>query len=56
MNPNTTFRTKASFCHVEKDYLLLTKDDIIQNSNKKDDNNRIVRILMIYSVLSIYLL
>jgi hypothetical protein len=56
MDYTKTFKTKTGFCHVEKDNIILTRDGIIGNISKITTNNKISRILIIYSGLSFFLL
>ena len=56
MDSTKTFKTKTGFCYVEKDNIVLTRDCIIGNVSKTTTNNKISRILIIYSGLSFFLL
>ena len=56
METEKVFKTKTGFCHVLQDKIVLTRDGIIGNVSKITEGNGISRILIIYSVISIFLL
>lgn len=49
------FRTKTGFCHILPDKIILNRNGIIGNTAKIIIGNGIVKILIIYSAISIYL-
>jgi hypothetical protein len=51
-----TFKTKSGYCHVLPDKIVLTRDGVIGNLSKAVNGNGISRILILYSLISIYLL
>lgn len=56
MNTEKRFKTKAGFCHILSDKIVLTKDGIIGNISNKVTGKGVYKTLIIYSGLSIYLL
>lgn len=56
MDIEKKFRTKTGFCHILSDKIILTRDGIIGNVAKITVGNGISRTLIIYSVISIFLL
>ncbi|KFC24492.1 hypothetical protein [Chryseobacterium sp. FH1] len=53
MNNEKTFKTKTGFCHILPDKIVLTRDGIIGNLSDLTVGSNILRILIIYSFLSI---
>lgn len=51
-----TFKTKSGFCHILPDKIVLTRDGVIGNLSKAVNGNGISRILILYSLISIFLL
>ena len=51
-----TFRTKTGFCHVTADQIILTRDGVIGNVAKVTVGNNILRILIIYGLISVGLI
>ncbi|WP_298140630.1 phosphoribosylaminoimidazolesuccinocarboxamide synthase [Flavobacterium sp.] len=51
-----TFKTKSGYCHVLPDKIVLTRDGVVGNLSKVVNGNGIFRILILYSLISIYLL
>jgi hypothetical protein len=56
MENENTFKTKTGYCHILPDKIVLTRDGIIGNISQTVMGNGILRILLIYSAISIYLL
>jgi hypothetical protein len=56
METEKTFRTKTGFCHVTADKIILTRDGVIGNVSKVTVGNSILRMLIIYGILSIGLI
>ncbi len=50
------FKTKSGFCHVLPDKIVLTRNGVVGNLSKTVNGNGIFRILVLYSLISIYLL
>lgn len=50
------FRTKTGYCHILEDKIILTRDGVVGNIAKVTVGNNISRILIIYTVISIFLL
>jgi hypothetical protein len=48
----STFKTKTGFCHVTEDKIILTRDGVVGNVSKVVVGNNILRILIIYGLLS----
>jgi len=53
MDNEKTFKTKAGFCHILPDKIVLTRDGIIGNVASVIVGNNISRILIIYGGLAI---
>ena len=53
---NKTFKTKIGFCHVFNDKIILSKDGKIGDISKVVVSNNINRVLIIYGLISIFLL
>jgi len=51
-----TFKTKSGYCHVLPDKIVLTREGVIGNLSQAVNGNGISRILILYSLISIYLL
>ena len=56
MENKNTFKTKTGFCHILPDKIILTRDGVIGNVAKVTIGNGISRILILYSLISIFLL
>lgn len=56
MNTEKIFKTKTGFCHILEDKIVLTRDGIVGNIAKVTVRNSIFRILLIYGLISCYLL
>ena len=56
MDTEKRFKTKTGFCHILPDKIVLTRDGVIGNIAKVTIGKRITRILIIYGILSIYLI
>lgn len=56
MENEKIFKTKTGFCHILPDRIILTRDGVIGNIAKITVGNAISRVLIIYSIISIYLL
>lgn len=56
MENENTFKTKTGYCHILPDKIVLTRDGIIGNISKTVNGNGIIKILLIYSAIAIYLL
>ncbi|MGX7666664.1 phosphoribosylaminoimidazolesuccinocarboxamide synthase [Flavobacterium pedocola] len=56
MESENTFKTKTGFCHILPEKIILTRDGIIGNVSKITLGNGISRILIVYSLLSIFLI
>ena len=50
------FKTKTGYCHIFPDKIILSRDGIIGNVAKVPVGNNISRILLIYGILSLFLL
>ncbi len=53
MENEKIFKTKTGFCHILPDKIVLTRDGIVGNVAKVTIGNNILRILIIYSILSL---
>ena len=49
------FRTKTGYCHILADRILLTRNGVAGNMAKVAVGNKISRILIIYTLISIFL-
>ena len=56
MESEKKFKTKTGFCHILPDKIILTRDGVIGNVAKITVGNGIARTLIIYSIISLYLL
>ncbi|MCL9806844.1 phosphoribosylaminoimidazolesuccinocarboxamide synthase [Flavobacterium amniphilum] len=56
MENENTFKTKTGYCHILPDKIILTRNGIIGDISKITVANGINRILIIYSVLSAFLI
>jgi hypothetical protein len=56
MNTEKKFKTKTGYCHILPDKIILTRDGVIGDLAKITSGNNIIRILLIYSGMSIYLI
>ncbi|TGD58290.1 phosphoribosylaminoimidazolesuccinocarboxamide synthase [Flavobacterium humi] len=56
MQSEKKFKTKTGFCHILPDKIILTRDGIIGNVSEITAENGISRILIIYSLISVYFL
>ncbi|MEP6584471.1 MAG: hypothetical protein ABJA90_09390 [Ginsengibacter sp.] len=53
MDNENMFKTKTGFCHILPDKIVLTRDGVVGNVAKALVANNILRILLIYGVLSV---
>ena len=56
MNHEKTFKTKTGFCHILPDKIVLSRDGIVGNAAKLTVGNNITRILLVYGLISSWLL
>lgn len=56
MDTEKRFKTKTGFCHILPDKIVLTRDGVIGNMAKVTVGNGIARILIIYGLLSTFLI
>ena len=56
MESEKIFKTKTGYCHILPDKIVLTRDGIIGNISQTVNGNGILRILVIYVAISIFLL
>ncbi len=56
MDTEKRFKTKTGFCHILPDRIVLTRDGVIGNVAKMTVEKGIARILVIYGLLSIFLI
>lgn len=56
MDTEKRFKTKTGFCHILPDKIVLTRDGVIGNVAKMTVGKGIARILIIYGLLSIFLI
>ena len=56
MNTEKKFKTKTGYCHILPDKIILTRDGVIGDLAKITSGNNIIRILLIYSFISIFLI
>lgn len=52
MEYEQTFKTKTGFCHILPDRIVLTRDGVVGNVSKIAVGNSMLRILVIYGLLS----
>ena len=55
MKNDKTFKTKTGFCHILPDKIVLTRDGLVGNLSSVTVGNSISRILVIYSLFSVFL-
>jgi hypothetical protein len=55
MKNDKTFKTKTGFCHILPDKIVLTGDGLVGNFSSVTVGNSISRILVIYSLFSVFL-
>lgn len=53
MEQEKTFKTKTGFCHILPDKIVLTRDGVVGNVAKVTVGKSIVRILIIYGVMTV---
>ncbi len=55
MESEKVFKTKTGFCHITKDKIILSRDGFAGNVSNAIVGNKISRILIIYSLISLFL-